>query len=79
MACQGFVNPNSAALALSEQGHRLGTASALMGALQMLCGALAGFAVSIWSSSNALPLTAVLASCAVLSWLFGRNAARKAR
>lgn len=79
MACQGFVNPNSAALALSEQGHRLGTASALMGALQMLCGALAGFAVSSWAAADALPLTAVLAACAVLSWLFGRNAATKAR
>lgn len=79
MACQGFVNPNSAALALSEQGRRLGTASALMGALQMLCGALAGLAVSSWAEVSALPLTAVLALCAVLSWLFGRNARANTR
>ncbi|HRL23058.1 Bcr/CflA family multidrug efflux MFS transporter [Alcaligenes sp. SDU_A2] len=79
MACQGLVNPNSAALALSQQGQRLGTASALMGAMQMLCGSLAGLAVSAWAQVSALPLTSVLAACAVLSWLFGRNARANTR
>ncbi|MFA5521257.1 MAG: Bcr/CflA family multidrug efflux MFS transporter [Castellaniella sp.] len=74
MASQGFVNPNSAALALHEQGHRLGAASAMMGALQMLCGAGAGVLVSLWQSADALPLTGLLAACALLSWLFGRLA-----
>lgn len=74
MACQGFVNPNAAALALSGQGGRLGTASALIGTLQMLAGALAGLAVSAWHTNNALPLIAVLAACASLSWFFGRKA-----
>lgn len=78
MASQGFVNPNSAALALAEQGHRLGAASALMGALQMCCGALAGTVVSAWSADSALPLTGTLAICATLSWLFGRIALAKA-
>jgi len=79
MASQGFVGPNAAALALSEQGPRLGVASALMGALQMLCGALAGFAVSAWHTGTPLPLTAALAACAALSWFFGRIAMRPAR
>lgn len=74
MASQGFVGPNAAALALAEQGPRLGTASALMGALQMFCGALAGLAVSAWHTGTPLPLTAVLALCAILSWLSGRIA-----
>jgi DHA1 family bicyclomycin/chloramphenicol resistance-like MFS transporter len=78
MASQGFVNPNSAALALSEQGHRLGAASALMGALQMACGALAGTVVSAWGAASAVPLTGTLALCATLSWLFGRMALAKA-
>jgi DHA1 family bicyclomycin/chloramphenicol resistance-like MFS transporter len=78
MASQGFVNPNAAALALSEQGHRLGVASALMGTLQMLCGATSGLAVSLWQSSTPLPLTGMLALCATLSWLFGRAAQRTA-
>lgn len=74
MASQGFVNPNAAALALAEQGKRLGVASALMGTLQMLCGACAGLAVSVWQSPSPLPLTGMLAACACLSWLFGRIA-----
>jgi DHA1 family bicyclomycin/chloramphenicol resistance-like MFS transporter len=74
MAGQGFVNPNSAALALREQGHRLGVASAMMGTLQMICGAAAGLGVSAWQSDTALPLTGILAFCALLSWLFGRIA-----
>ena len=78
MASQGFVNPNAAALALAHQGKRLGVASALMGTLQMLCGALAGTTISVWQSSTPLPLTGMLAFFAFLSWLFGRIATRAA-
>jgi DHA1 family bicyclomycin/chloramphenicol resistance-like MFS transporter len=74
MASQGFVNPNAAALALAEQGGRLGAASAMMGTVQMLCAAGAGLAESAWPSTTALPLTGTLATCACLSWLFGRVA-----
>ncbi|CAB3839141.1 Bicyclomycin resistance protein [Achromobacter anxifer] len=74
MGSQGFVNPNSAALALSDQGKRLGAASALLGTLQLSCGALAGFAVSAWQTDSALPLTTTLATCACLSWISGRVA-----
>lgn len=74
MGSQGFVNPNAAALALREQGHRLGAASAMMGTVQMLCGASAGLLVSLWHSPSALPLTGLLTLCATLSWLFGRIA-----
>ncbi|CAB3902010.1 MULTISPECIES: Bcr/CflA family multidrug efflux MFS transporter [Achromobacter] len=74
MGSQGFVNPNSAALALADQGKRLGAASALLGTLQLSCGALAGFAVSAWQSDTALPLTTTLAACACLSWTAGRVA-----
>jgi DHA1 family bicyclomycin/chloramphenicol resistance-like MFS transporter len=79
MASQGFVGPNAAALALAEQGPRLGVASALMGGLQLLCGALAGFAISLWHAATPLPLAAILAACAVLSWLAGRVAMRPGR
>ncbi|WP_086078632.1 multidrug effflux MFS transporter [Bordetella genomosp. 13] len=78
MFSQGFVNPNSAALALAEQGGRLGAASALLGTLQLSCGALAGLAISAWQSDSATPLATVLACCACLSWLCGRIARRAA-
>ncbi len=76
MVGQGFVNPNAAALALSEQGKRLGVASAMMGTLQMLCGTVSGLAVSAWQSDTALPLTGMLFVCGFLSWLFGRLAVK---
>lgn len=76
MASLGFVGPNAAALALTEQGRRLGMASALMGGLQMLCGALAGLAMSAWHTDTPLPLAGILALCATLAWLSGRFAMR---
>jgi len=78
MGSQGFVNPNAAALALSRQGHRLGVASALMGTVQMICGASAGIGISLWQSDTAMPLVGILAGCALLSWLFGALARRAA-
>jgi len=77
MASQGFANPNAAALSLDRQGHRLGVASAMMGALHMLCGALAGWGVSAWHAADALPLTGILGLCTLLSWGFGRSALRR--
>jgi len=77
MASQGFANPNAAALSLDRQGHRLGVASALMGALHMLCGALAGWGVSAWPADNALPLTGILVVCTLLAWGFGHSALRR--
>jgi len=77
MVCQGFANPNAAALSLDRQGHRLGVASALMGALHMLCGGVAGWGVSVWPAADALPLTGILALCTVLSWGFGRYALQR--
>src|SRR5690625_191803 len=74
MGALGMINPNSAALALNRHARRLGSASALMGTLQMLGGALAGFAMSIWSAQSTLPLTTILLFCAVLSWACGRFA-----
>lgn len=74
MGSQGLVNPNSAALALAEQGNRLGAASALLGTLQLGAGAVAGLIMSVWQTDSVLPLTTVLAACAVLSWLAGRTA-----
>lgn len=77
MGSQGFVNPNSAALALAEQGNRLGAASALLGTLQLSSGALAGLLMSVWQVESALPLSTALAVCAALSWLCGSIARRE--
>ncbi|MAL01862.1 MAG: Bcr/CflA family drug resistance efflux transporter [Alcaligenaceae bacterium] len=74
MASQGFVLPNSGALALNHQGRRLGSASALMGTIQMLCGTMAGLAISAWHTDTALPMMGLLLISAAFSWLSGRMA-----
>ncbi|SCU73334.1 MFS transporter, DHA1 family [Cupriavidus necator] len=75
----GCVSPNASALALAHQGHRAGTASALMGTLQFSLGTLGGAAVSLWRDGTALPLGVVMAACgagAVLMRYYGRSGSR---
>lgn len=79
MFCYGFVGPNSSALALSDQGHQLGSASAMMGTLSISCGALAGFLVSLMHVSGPLPLAIMMASCTTLACLTGWIARRAYR
>ncbi|UIF90485.1 Bcr/CflA family multidrug efflux MFS transporter [Cupriavidus sp. UYPR2.512] len=75
----GCVSPNASALSLAHQGHRAGTASALMGTLQFSLGTLGGAAVSLWRDGTALPLGVVMAACgagAVLMRYYGRSGPR---
>ncbi|QQX88479.1 Bcr/CflA family multidrug efflux MFS transporter [Cupriavidus necator] len=75
----GCVSPNASALSLAHQGHRAGTASALMGTLQFSLGTLGGAAVSLWRDGTALPLGVVMATCgagAVLMRYYGRSGPR---
>lgn len=76
MFCYGFVGPNTAALALSDQGRQLGSASALMGTLSISCGALAGLLISLLQIPGPLPLAFVMAGCASMSCLAGAVARR---
>lgn len=47
----GFTGPNAMALAMSEQGSRAGTASAIMGSMQFACGLLGGVILNflVWN------------------------------
>lgn len=48
----GFTGPNAMALAMSEQGARAGTASAIMGSFQFACGLIGGVILNflVWSA-----------------------------
>lgn len=48
----GFTGPNAMALAMSKQGARAGTASAVMGSMQFACGLLGGVILNflVWNS-----------------------------
>ncbi|HUS00911.1 MAG TPA: multidrug effflux MFS transporter [Chitinophagaceae bacterium] len=79
LSCQGFVFPNSSALSMAPFSRNAGTASALMGGIQLAVGALTSGIVSFLTNGTALPMTGVMASCALLSFcilLAGRKVIR---
>jgi MFS transporter, DHA1 family, multidrug resistance protein len=69
LCCQGFSFPNAAALSMSPFKKEAGTASALMGAIQMGFGSLAAALVGFLSNGTSVPMTGVMATCAVLGWV----------
>lgn len=66
---QGFLYPNTTALALIPFEKNAGAASAMMGFLQMVCSSLASALVSYLHNGSALPMTGVMAACAGLGLL----------
>lgn len=79
LSCQGFTFPNSSALSMAPFAKNAGSASALMGAVQMSLGAVSSGLVSVFSNGTALPMTAVMACCAIISLIilyFGKRMIR---
>ena len=60
ISCLGLTYPNAAAIALAPFSKNAGSASALLGFLQMGVGALASSAVGLLGSSSILPIAASL-------------------
>jgi DHA1 family bicyclomycin/chloramphenicol resistance-like MFS transporter len=65
LCSQGFIFPNASALSLASFGHNAGSASALLGAIQMGIGAGTSALVSVLQNHTALPMTGVMACCAL--------------
>ena len=69
----GLVVPTTAVLALEEHGTIAGTASALMGTLQFVTGAVVMAVVGLFVDGSARPMIAGIAGCALvallMSWL----------
>ena len=68
LSCQGFIFPNASALSMAEFGHNAGSASALMGAIQMCIGAGASALVSVLQNNTALPMTGVMAVAPIIAF-----------
>jgi len=68
LCCQGFTFPNSSALSLAPFATLAGSASALLGGIQMSIGAFTSALVSVLSNHTALPMTGVMACCAITSF-----------
>src|SRR5690606_34174535 len=69
LGSQGFVFPNTSALALGPFSKLAGSASALLGSLQMACGAVSSGMVSYFHNGTSIPMAAVMAGCASLAML----------
>src|SRR5690606_1709295 len=69
LACQGFVFPNTSALALNPFSKSAGSASALLGSIQLSIGALASVLVSVLHNNTNIPMVAIMAACAIISYL----------
>lgn len=65
IAMHGFVMPNTTALAMAPHGSVAGSASALLGSLQFILGAVAGTLVGVLSNGTPVPLAVVIAGCGV--------------
>ncbi len=67
LSTQGFAFPNTSALSLAPFEKSAGTASALMGALQLGIGAIITALVSTLSNETPLPMTGIMFLCASVS------------
>jgi len=79
LCCQGFIFPNSSALSMAPFSHNAGTASALLGAIQMIIGTCSSVLVSVMTGKSPVPMTAVMVCCAGLSFcvlMMGRRMIR---
>lgn len=70
LGSQGFVFPNTSALALNPFTKLAGSASAMLGTIQLSIGALASASVSFFHNNTALPMVVIMALCSFLSFLF---------
>lgn len=67
LACQGFNFPNASAISMAPFTKNAGSASALMGFFQLMCGALLSALVGVFEDGTSLPLVSIMTSCVVVA------------
>ncbi|MFV8343927.1 multidrug effflux MFS transporter [Flavobacterium sp. XS2P39] len=80
LACLGISNPNTAGLTLAPFPRNAGSASALMGAIQLGLGALASFAVGVFVKDTMLPMVVIITVTTILALIiliFGKRNIKK--
>jgi DHA1 family bicyclomycin/chloramphenicol resistance-like MFS transporter len=63
----GITNPNASALSLAPFSKNAGTASSLMGTMQLGIGALSSFSVSLFKVTSTLPLAGIMMGSTVIA------------
>ncbi|MFY0254926.1 multidrug effflux MFS transporter [Chitinophaga sp. 30R24] len=69
LCCLGCINPNTSALCLAPFSKNAGSASSLMGAIQMGIGALASAVVSLYNTHTATPMAITMCGSSFLALL----------
>ena len=69
LSCLGLASPNTAGLSLAPFSKNAGSASALMGAVQMVLGSVASIAVGIFVKDSMTPITVILLASSSLALL----------
>ncbi|MBZ4040986.1 multidrug effflux MFS transporter [Flavobacterium hibisci] len=69
LGCLGISNPNTAGLTLAPFAKNAGSASALMGAIQLGLGALASFAVGSFVKDSVVPMVVIMTSTTILAFI----------
>lgn len=65
VASQGLVAPNVSAMALGNHGRNAGSASALLGTVRFLVGAIAAPLVGLAGEGTALPMAGIIGLCSM--------------
>jgi MFS transporter, DHA1 family, multidrug resistance protein len=74
--CLGLVIPTTSVLALEEHGEIAGTASALIGTIQFVTGAVLMLLVGSFLNGTALPMVAGIAGCAAVALVLAQTTLR---
>ncbi len=67
LACLGISNPNTAGLTLAPFARNAGSASALMGAIQLGLGAFVSFLVGVFVHNSVVPMVAIMTVTTLLA------------
>jgi DHA1 family bicyclomycin/chloramphenicol resistance-like MFS transporter len=65
----GLIIPTTSVLALDNHGEIAGTASALLGTLQMVTGAVVVAIMSVLMDGSALAMVSGITACALITWV----------
>jgi len=77
--CAGITYPNAAALALKPFTRNIGSASSLLGFLQLGTGAMAASLVGVLDLTGPLPMAFVMAICSGAGWIVLTSAQQATR
>lgn len=69
LGCLGISNPNTAGLTMAPFAKNAGSASALMGAIQLGLGALASFAVGVFVKNSVTPMVLIMTSTTIIAFV----------